>query len=112
MAYEPQQIQPGESLTFSIQPEASLSALQLESGATVAPLSVDQEEFFEIIGVAETTENLPKPVQDDNDFAPEPEYQDDTTARFLVYMCFGLCCCLVIIVVVVVTILVVRKRRK
>lgn len=114
MTYEPQQIQLGESFNFSIQPDAALTPLQLESGAIVEPRLVNRDKFLELIGVSEPVESLPQPEPEENLFVPEPPYDEDDSSnvRIILFMFFGLCCCLVVILVVVVTILVLRRRQK
>jgi hypothetical protein len=114
MAYEPQRIQFGESLNFSIQPEATLSPLQLESGTSVEPVIVNQEKFLSIIGVAEPVDYQSQPEPEENIFVPEPPYDEDDSSnvRIILFMIFGLCCCFVVILVVVVTIVVLRRRQK
>jgi hypothetical protein len=112
VGFEAQSIQPGESLTFSIEPDASLSELRQENGDTVSATTIQKEDFLEFIGVEGSTNSLVQPIPDEPSFAPEITYDDDNSnVRLLGAMCIGLCCCFVIIVVAVVTILVVRKRK-
>jgi hypothetical protein len=113
MAFGSQEIQAGETFTFSIQQNTTLSPLQFENGETVAPSSINRDVFLEYIGIEDPDDSLLLPVPADSPFDPDTSYdEDNSNTRLLGAMCIGLCCCFVIIVVVIVTVLVVRKQKK